>query len=286
LVIGAARDLAHLGSIGIEVASWAGWTIIHPLRRARGWITTGQAVGTLLSPRTLAPKSSLNADIGTKRAIDFVRLDLEEIRTVAHAHGATINDLLLTLVAGGLGELLAKRGEVTSSSELQALVPVALPAHDARGLANDISALFVRLPVGLDNPFDILDAIKTETAESKRHHQELVAAAFLHLIEPLPQGVLAKAAGLVQRQRFFNLIVTNVPGPTVPLFVLGSRVLEIYPVVPLAGNQGMGVAAVSYDGQLGLGVFSDPKTCPDVDAFCHGVTTTLRAMTERSVDGH
>jgi len=113
-VIGAARDLVHLGSIG--------------LRLPRGRVDDNPSSSpspadgsrpvrpsaTLLSPRTLAPKSSLNADIGTKRAIDFVRLDLEEIRTVAHAHGATINDLLLTLVAGGLGETIgeARRGDV------------------------------------------------------------------------------------------------------------------------------------------------------------------------------
>jgi hypothetical protein len=87
---------------------------------------------------------------------------------------------------------------------------------------------------------------------------------------------------LVQHQPFFNLIVTNVPGPPVPLYALGAKLLEIFPIVPLAGNQSLGVAAMSYEGQLNLGVFADPDACPDVNAFCEGARSTLRVLAENS----
>ena len=146
-------------------------------------------------------------------------------------------------------------------------------------LANSISALFVRLPIGLGDPVEVLRRVSTEVKADKHHHQTLVVSALLRLFDPLPQGVMATASGIVHRQPFVNLIVTNVPGPPVPLYALGARLLTI----PLArGNQGLGVAALSYDGQLNLGVLSDPATLPDVGVFCEGVASTLHALTERA----
>ena len=106
--------------------------------------------------------------------------------------------------------------------------------------------------------------------------------AALRLLEPLPQNLLAAAVGLVQHQPFFNLIVTNVPGPPVPLYALGARLLEVFPFMPLVGNQSLAVAALSYEGQLNLGVLSDPATCPDVEIFCGGVRSALTALIEQS----
>jgi WS/DGAT/MGAT family acyltransferase len=207
-----------------------------------------------------------------------VRLGLEQVRDVAHSNGATMNDVLLTIVAGGLHRLLEVRGELTATSQLQALVPVGLGESEGRGLANKVSAYFVRLPVGDADPRSGLHTISERMGWNKEQHQELAAGTFLQLLDPVPQQVLAKVVGLVQHQPFFNLIVTNVPGPPVPLYALGAKLLEIFPIVPLAGNQSLGVAAMSYEGQLNLGVFADPDACPDVDAFCQGARSTLRVL--------
>lgn len=275
---GAVRDLLRLGELGIQVASWGGRALMHPLRQAREGIRVARAVATLARPRTVAPRSSLNIEIGPSRSVDFVRLGLEQVREVAHSNGATMNDVLLTIVAGGLHRLLESRGELTATSQLQALVPVGLGDSEGRGLANKVSAYFVRLPVGDADPVSGLHAISERMGWNKEQHQELAAETFLQLLDPVPQQVLAKVVGLVQHQPFFNLIVTNVPGPPVPLYALGAKLLEVFPIVPLAGNQSIGVAAMSYEGQLNLGVFADPDVCPDVDAFCQGARSTLRIL--------
>jgi WS/DGAT/MGAT family acyltransferase len=280
VVQGTARDLLRLGELSIQVAAWGGWTLLHPIRRAKGWLRTGRAIGTLLGPRTIAPRSPLNAQIGPTRQLHFVRLRLDQVRDVAHFNNATINDAALTIVAGGLHELLERRGDLTADSELQALVPVGLEIKKGRGLANKVSAYFVRLPVGVEDPVSVLREVSLETKRNKAQHQELAAGIFLQLLEPLPQSLLARGAGLIQHQPFFNLIVTNVPGPTIPLYVLGAKLLEAFPIVPLAGNQGLGVAALSYEGQLNLGVFSDPTICPDIEAFCYGARSTFRDLVE------
>jgi WS/DGAT C-terminal domain len=110
-------------------------------------------------------------------------------------------------------------------------------------------------------------------------HQELAPALALRLFEPVPQTVLALGSKLLRHQPLFNLIVTNVPGPKVPLYALGDRMLEVFPIVPLVGNQGLAVAALSYVDRFTLGVFTDPDICPDAQTFCEGCATTLHRLT-------
>ncbi len=229
-----------------------------------------------------APRSSLNAQITEARSVEFVRLPFRDVRDVADAFDVTINDVLLAIVGGGLHDLFKSRGELSGKSEVQALVPVGLVNAEGRGLANDVSALFVRLPIGTDDPVTLLRAVSAKVGEDKRRHQALATITVLRLLEPLPQGVLAVAAEILQHQPFFNLVVTNVPGPPVPLYALGSKLLEAFPIVPLAGNQSMAVAALSYEGQLNLGVLSDPVTCPDVEVFCAGVVANFQSLVAQS----
>ena len=280
-----ADDLLRLGALPVRAATWYLETIVHPIRRARELTDLARAFGTIVTPRIVAPRSSLNGLITGARSVDFVRLPLEDVHGVARAFESTINDVLLTLVAGGMRALLGNRGELTDRSELQILVPVGLVDAEGRALGNSVSALFVRLPVGLDDALDVLTAVSAEVGEDKRRHQALAAASILRFFEPVPQGLLAKGAGIMHYQPFFNLIVTNVPGPPVPLYALGARLVEAFPILPLVGNQSLAVAALSYEGQLNLGVLSDPVTCPDAEVFCAGVRTCHETLVERSRGG-
>jgi WS/DGAT/MGAT family acyltransferase len=274
-------DLLHLGEVWARVALWGVRSVTHPIRRLRQMARLGQAFSTLASPRIVAPRSSLNTPITSARSVDFVRVSLAQMHDVAHASEATINDVLLTIVTGGLRRLLESRGELSDKSELQALVPVGLEkAGD--GLANSVSAFFVRLPIAASDPLEILKTVSAEMTADKRRHQSLAASSLMLLLEPLPQSVLGSVTGVVQHQPFFNVIVTNVPGPPVPLYVMGARLLEAFPFVPLAGNQSISVAALSYEGQLGLGVLTDPVSCPDVGLFCAGVRSTFQALVDQS----
>ncbi len=277
----AVDDLERLGGVWLGVASWIGQSVTHPIRRLRESAQLAGAIGTLITPGIVAPKSSLNVQITATRAVDFVRLSFSQMQEVAHTFDTTINDVLLTIVTGGLHRLLESRGELGEMSELQALVPVGLENADG-GLANSLSALFVRLPIATTDPLEILSKISAEMRADKRRHQSMAGSTALHLLEPVAQSVLALMAGVVQHQPFFNVIVTNVPGPPVTLYALGARLLEAFPVVPLAGNQSMSVAALSYDGQLNLGVLSNPASCPETALFCAGVRSTLQSLVDRS----
>jgi WS/DGAT/MGAT family acyltransferase len=275
-------DLLRLGGLPVRVAKWYGDSILHPIRRTREMVELGGAVRTLATSKIIAPRSSLNEPITQARSVAFIRLPFEQVHDVARSFEVTINDVLLTVVAGGLRELLMSRNELTENGELQVLVPVGLVNAQGRGLANSLSALFVRLPIGMEDPVAVLKTVSAEVGEDKRRHQALAAATALRLLEPLPQHILAAAAGIVQHQPFFNLVVTNVPGPPIPLYALGAKLLEAFPLMPLVGNQSLAVAALSYEGQLNLGVLSDPATCPDVDVFCGGVRSHLMTLIEQS----
>ncbi len=277
----AADDLLRLGTMPVRVAKWYVEAVLHPIRRTRELTDLARAFGTIVTPRIVAPKSSLNGLITTARAVDFVRLPLDDVHEVAHFFGSTINDVLLTLVAGGMRALLESRGELTETSELQVLVPVGLVNSEGRDLGNSVSALFVRLPVGLNDIVDVLTAVSAEVGEDKRRHQALAAASVLRFLEPIPQDLLAKGTGIMHYQPFFNLIVTNVPGPPVPLYALGARLVEAFPILPLVGNQSLAVAAASYEHQFNLGVLSDPATCPDAQVFCAGVQACHESLVER-----
>jgi WS/DGAT/MGAT family acyltransferase len=274
----ASRDLRRLAEISVRGLAWGGWTALHPLRRSRAWTTKATAITSLLRTGLIAPRSPFNKQISDAREVHVVRLNLDHVRDVAHGHGATVNDVILTLVARGLHELLVTRGTLEEGAELQALVPVGLDVGQERGLGNRVSARFVRLPVGSDDLTATLRTVSSETRKHKEQHQELAADTFLRLLEPVPQSVIGRAAKLIRYQPFFNLIVTNVPGPAVPLFALGAKMVEAFPIVPLVGNQGLGVAALSYIGQINLGVFSDPTVCPDVEVFCDAARAALEDL--------
>ena len=274
-------DLLRLADLPVRLAKWYGQSILHPIRRTREAAELVGAVSTLATAKIIAPRSSLNDPITRSRSVTFVRLIFEEVRDVARFFEVTINDVLLTVVAGGLRDVLMNRNELTENAELQVLVPVGQVNAESLGLANDVSALFVRLPIGMDDPVAVLKTVSAEVGRDKDRHQALAAATALRLFEPLPQNLLAAAAGIVQHQPFFNLVVTNVPGPPVPLYALGAKLLEAFPLMPLLGNQSLAVAALSYEEQFNLGVLSNPATCPDVDIFCAGIRADLKALTEK-----
>jgi len=279
----ALQDILSLTKISLRLPEALGAAMVHPIRSTRAALGFGAALVPMLPLRLIAPRSSLNNQISQQREVHFVRAPLERVHGVAQNHGATINDVLLSAISGGLRDILDKRGELDRTCELQALVPVGLDTQRKRTSGNGVSAYFVRLPIAEPDPARALAFVSRETKAQKGHHEELVPGSALRLLDPVPQGVLGEAARLLRRQPFFNLIVTNVPGPPVPLYALGARMLEVFPIVPLLGNQGLGVAALSYVDTFAIGVLSNPDVVPDVEIFCHGVVRTLAALDDPNV---
>ena len=158
------------------------------------------------------------------------------------------------------------------------LVPVGIDHHGDRRLGNQVSALLVRLPVGVRDPVQRLSAVSDAVARCKTHHQALAGELLIDLLDPLPQPALAAAARLVQHQPFVNLVVTNVPGPAGQLYAMGARMLEVFPVVPLAGNLSVGIAAFSYGNQLSVGILADRDGCADIDVLASGIRRGFSAI--------
>jgi diacylglycerol O-acyltransferase / wax synthase len=222
-----------------------------------------------------APKTSLNRPIGEARTLAVVRSRLELMKGVAHAYDATVNDVLLTAVAGGLRSLLGSRGEPVEELVLRAFVPVSLHREQpgqARG--NLDGAMVVSLPLGEPDPGRRLRLISAETAERKRKSRPPASTLFRNVA--IQRAFLRYAV----RQRLMNIYIANVPGPPVPLYLAGAPLLEVFPVVPIMGNVSLGIGALSYAGQFNITVVADRDGCPDAEVFVEGVRAALDELSQ------
>jgi WS/DGAT/MGAT family acyltransferase len=230
--------------------------------------------------RPLAP-SSLNGPIGPHRRWTWARASLADVKDVRRAFGGTVNDVVLTAVTGGFRDLLLKRGEPVDDRVVRTLVPVSVRAADARGvLDNRVAAMFADLPVGIDDPLACLATLHDQLVELKESHEADAVEALSGLSEWSPPTLLAAAERFVARfqQRNVNTVTTNVPGPPFPLYLVGKRMLEIFPFVPLAAGLRVGVAIFSYDGTINFGVTGDWDTAEDVDVLAAGIERSLGEM--------
>ena len=221
-----------------------------------------------------APPTSLNEPVGPSRRLSVLRRDLEEVRQVAHAHGAKINDVVLTAVAGGLHDLLAGRGEDVTNLTLRAMVPISLHReHTGQAVGNQDSWMMIPLPVGEADPIRRLARIAGETAARRGTVRPATGTGMFRF-----RALQRLWYHHFPRQRSVNLVVTNVAGPPVPVYLCGARLLELAPVVALMGNLTLVVAVLSYDGQLAVTVVSDPENCGDADVFVDGMGRTLDVL--------
>ncbi|HEX2104225.1 MAG TPA: wax ester/triacylglycerol synthase family O-acyltransferase, partial [Solirubrobacteraceae bacterium] len=231
-------------------------------RAAKGLAGLGAMARAGLRP---APASPLNVPIGPHRRYTWVDADLETFRAIKSALGGTFNDAVLATVTLALGRWLRGRGHDTEGLVLKAMVPISVRAETERGaLGNRVAAMWAPLPVGIEDPRAVYAAVQRDMAGLKESGQAVGAQALTQLTDFAPPTILSQAARLQARQRYFNLVVTNVPGPQIPLYLLGRELRAIYPAVPLARNQALGVAVMSYNGRLGFGLLGDYDALPDL----------------------
>ena len=226
------------------------------------------AATTLAGINAPAPESPFNVDIGPHRRYTFLDADLAEFKAIKDALGGTLNDVVLASVSLALGRYLRRQGHDTEGLVLKAMVPVSVRADSKQGaLGNRVAAMWAPLPVGVEDPADCLRRVARAMEDLKRSGQAVGAQVLTNLAGFAPPTILDQAARLQARQRFFNLVVTNVPGPQFPLYVLGRRLQVLYPVVPLARRQALGIAVMSYDGHLGFGLLGDYDALPELEAI-------------------
>jgi WS/DGAT/MGAT family acyltransferase len=253
----------------------AGGVLAYPLRLVRAADATVRDSLEFINNRHAAARTSLNALPSVGRHLRVAHLDLEAARTIAHAHGAKVNDVVLAVVTGGVRELLLARGERVEGLELTTSEPATLrSAERARGeLGNAAGALLVRLPAGDTDAIRRLEHIAAATRRAKaEQHPAYINGLFSWL------AATRLALPLARHQHFVNFFVTNVPGPTAPLYLLGARIEDVTPVLGLAGNVTIVFAALSYCGRLNVLVSADAAACPEVDVLAAGMQRAWDAL--------
>jgi WS/DGAT/MGAT family acyltransferase len=225
-----------------------------------------------------APRTGLNGPMGTHRRLATVGVPLDEIKAIKNALGGTVNDVVLAAVSGGLGELLRARGERPPDGGLRAMVPVNVRKPDDPMLGNQISSLFVHLPVDEPEPFAMYVRVKEDEASRKESGQAIGSSTLLELAALAPPVLHAVVARSLFATRLFNVTVTNVPGPQAPMHAFGARLVDAIPIVPLAAEHRIAVAVLSLDGQVVFCLNCDRDTVPDAELAAEGIGTTIAAL--------
>jgi len=280
----AARRMGTLGAVASGVRDAlrdprATWTQL-----TEGAAAIAQALEAGLRPPARTP---LNSPIGPHRRVDWLTLDLAAAKAVKARLGGTVNDVVLATVAGGLHRFFGRR-EWRARLDYRILVPVNMrPPGDERAGGNRVSALFLSLPVEERNPLRRYARIRAESERTKASRAAEGIDLFTRITDWTGStGLTAFGVRLASRLRPYNLIVTNVPGPQFPLYVLGARLVELYPQVPLFAHQGLGVAVLSYCGRLHFGLTGDWEVARDLgrlreaigDAFAELVSAAAGAV--------
>jgi diacylglycerol O-acyltransferase len=276
----AARGIKGLVKAPLEVAAKALSAATRPGHTAEVAREVAEGLGEIVwAGMNPAPPSPLNVEIGPHRRLAWVRNELSDFKTVKNAFGGTVNDVVLTVVAGALHKWLRARGVRTEGLELRALVPVSIRAQDDSGsLGNRIAVMRGPLPVYIEDPVARLQVVK-HAMDGLKDSKQAVGAEVLSNVQNLaPPTVLAQASRINFSTRLFNLIVTNVPGPQFPLYALGRELQDLFPVAFLPKDHGLAVAIMSYNGGIDFGLLGDYDAMPDLDDFAGYVNDSLREL--------
>jgi WS/DGAT/MGAT family acyltransferase len=227
-----------------------------------------------------APPSPLNGRIGPHRRFAWTEADLATFKAIKDAHHGTVNDAVLAVVTGALRAALRRRGRDPDAVTLRAMVPVSVRTDAERGaLGNRVTAVYAPLPVDVADPVERFDAVHTAMGDLKASGQAVGAEAITSLAGFAAPTILNQAARLAARQRLYNLTITNVPGPQVPLYMLGRELRAFYPMVPLSPNTALGVAIVSYAGRLFFGLLGDLEAMDDIDELARDIDAAVAELT-------
>jgi WS/DGAT/MGAT family acyltransferase len=264
----------------VEMAARAAAAAVSPSRSAATLRDAAEGLGEIVwAALNPAPETPLNVEIGPHRRYTVVRQQLSDYKEVKDAFGGTVNDVVLTVVSGALARWLRSRGLRTEGVELRALVPVSVRTDDQRHtLGNRLTAMRAPLPVYIRDPVTRLGVVRQAMDGLKESKQAVGAATLAAVNELAPPTVLAQASRLQFSTRLFNLLVTNIPGPQFPLYVLGRRLLDLFPVAFLPQNHALAVAIMSYDGGIDYGLLGDFDALPDLDLIAEGIDTALREL--------
>jgi diacylglycerol O-acyltransferase / wax synthase len=239
-----------------------------PAGTAARVLKTAEAFGGLAAGGPSCPRSSLNVRVGRDRRVAWSKTTLARVKRARGKQGATINDVILATAAGALGRFMRGRGDEVPEY-LVGLVPVSIRRPDEQSeLGNRLSSILARLPVGEKNAARRLEMVREETERLKETESARAASLIIEATGWTPPTVNRVLAGAIARPLSFNLVVSNVPGPQVPFYLLGRRLEAIYPFVPLSPqNHALSIGVLSYDGGVFFGLAGDRDVLADIDDF-------------------
>jgi diacylglycerol O-acyltransferase / wax synthase len=267
-----ADPLSRLGEISGRLRISAG-------PRAR--LAEGAVLLRSLAEWSRRSATSLNGPIGPHRRWSWAEAGLDDVKTVRQGLGGTVNDVVLAAITAGFRSLLLSRGETVSNRVVRTLVPVSVRADSERGLYNNrVSGIFPGLPVSIADPGDRLRAIAAQLSKLKGSKQAVAGDALVKLAGFAPPMLLSLGARLAARtpQRALQTVTTNVPGPQLPLYVVGRRMVYSYPYVPIMGSVRISIAIFSYCGRLFFGITGDYDSVPDIDVLRDGIEEGMREL--------
>lgn len=256
-------------------------------RRAIASLFDTLAAVTATATAMVSPSSpSLNGPIGPHRRWVTAAASVSDVKEVRSRFGGSFNDVVLAMIAGGFRDLLLKRGESTEQP-IRTLVPVSVRPRDSRGvavgdgtMANRVSGVFADLPVHLGDPVARLRALSDQMSDLKESRRALAGEALISLSGFAPPMLLSLGGRLATKipQQSVNTVTTNVPGPQIPLYAAGRRMLESYPYVPLGLRLRVGVAIFSYDGKVTFGITGDYDGASDIDVLAQGIEQAISEL--------
>jgi diacylglycerol O-acyltransferase / wax synthase len=278
----AAKGLEGLLATPLRLARRLEHAIQHPQAAVRQLAEAAEGVGEIgWAFANPAPKVPLNADIGSHRRFTWLRSDLAQMKRIKNELGGTVNDVVLAVVAGAIRDWLHGRGIRTEGLELRAQVPVSIRAEGERGqLGNRLAVMRAPLPVYIADPVRRLEAVTRAMQGLKQSKQALGAEVITRFNDFAPPTLLAQAARINFSTRLFNLVVTNVPGPQMPLYVLGRELEDIFPVGFLPPHQALFVAIMSYNGGVNFGLLADYDSMDDVEVIAEGIERSIAELAD------
>ncbi len=254
-----------------NVRSFTEWQqdLLDPRTQMRHATELARAIQTAAPAAARQPaKTPWNKPVGAKRAVTTAQMSFQEVRGIRSALGGTVNDVMLTILGGALGRYLRQHNVNTDGMRLRLMIPVNVRKEDEKGaLGNRVSMMLPEIPVGIADPVARLQGVRDEMERLKSRKQADAFESLMRLVTNAPAVFHALAGMNGVPPGGANLVCTNVPGPMIPLYAVGHRMLQHFPLVPLAGDLGIGAGITSFDKHLFLGVMCDPEIIGDIDTI-------------------
>jgi WS/DGAT/MGAT family acyltransferase len=263
-----------------ELSTRSAKLAIRPKHGVRAVLGAASALAETAKPMVdAAPKTPLNTKPGPHRSVAVVTTKLADYKKAKSATGATVNDVVLAAVAGALGKFLTDRGMDVDGVQLRACVPVSLRPEEKKGaMGNEIAIMMAPLPVGLRDGRLRLTFVQEAMKHLKSSKQAEGAKVLTSIENALPPAILARASRLGFSSRLYNLLVTNVPGPQVPIYLLGRKLTKLVPLAFLAPEHTLAIGVMSYNGDVTYGLIADADAVPDLPALAAYLEESLAEL--------